>query len=87
LHENVAASPLADLTDAQYDQLRATLQSAEATGLHLNAVDPFMRGYVVLARGAAEHGYVMTFVAVAIIAAVGAALVAWLVRKPPAVAA
>jgi EmrB/QacA subfamily drug resistance transporter len=84
LHENVAASPLRDLTDAQYEQLRVTLQAAEATGLHINAVDPFMRGYVVLARGAAEHGYVMTFVAVAVIAAVGAALVAWLVRKPPA---
>jgi hypothetical protein len=28
----------------------------------------------------------MTFVAVAVIAAVGAALVAWLVRKPPALA-
>jgi MFS family permease len=86
LHANVEASPLSNLTDAQYAQLRHTLESAEATGLHLQAIDPFMRGYVLIARGAAQHGYVMTFVAVAVIAAVGAALVAWLVRKPPALA-
>jgi EmrB/QacA subfamily drug resistance transporter len=86
LHANVDASPLSNLTEAQYAQLRHTLESAEATGLHLQAIDPFMRGYVLIARGAAQHGYVMTFVAVAVIAAVGAALVAWLVRKPPAVA-
>jgi len=84
LHERIEASPLANLTAEQYTQLRDTLQSAEATGLHFNAIDPFMRGYVLIARGAAEHGYTMTFLAVAAIAVVGAVLVAWLVRKPAA---
>jgi EmrB/QacA subfamily drug resistance transporter len=82
LHADVDASPLAKLDEAQYMQLRDTLQSAEATGLHLQAVDPFMRGYVLLARTASEHGYVLTFVSVSVIAAIGAILVGWLVRKP-----
>jgi len=84
LHERVDASPLADLTQSQYDQLRATLQAAEATGLRFDEIDPFMQGYVLIARGAAQHGYTMTFLAVAVIGLVGAALVAWLVRRPPA---
>ena len=43
-----------------------------------------MQGYVLIARGAAQHGYTMTFLAVAVIGLVDAALVAWLVRRPPA---
>jgi EmrB/QacA subfamily drug resistance transporter len=82
LHSGIDASPLKDLTDQQYGQLRALLQGAEATGLHFDQVDPFMRGYVLIARHAAEHGYTVTFLAVAAIAAVGAVLVGLLVRRP-----
>jgi EmrB/QacA subfamily drug resistance transporter len=84
LHEKIDASALANLTAHQYGQLRETLLGAEATGLHIHNVDPSMRGYVEIARGAAEHGYTMTFLVVALIAAVGAVLVGWLVRKPSA---
>lgn len=83
LHDRINASPLPDLSDTRYELLRSTLQAAESVGLHWQALDVEIQPYVRVARSAAEHGYATAFSAVAVLALVGAALVAWLVRVPP----
>jgi EmrB/QacA subfamily drug resistance transporter len=84
LQARVDASSLPDLTDRSEDVLRDTLQAAEATGLHPSHLEGTLHGYVLIARNASDHGYEMVFLTVAVIAAVAAVLVAWLVRRPPA---
>ncbi len=82
LHELIDASPLKDLTAAQYGALRRSLVAAEATGLrpsHFHRLE----AYLFPAQTAASDGYSAAFLATAVVALVGAALVAWLVRKPP----
>jgi hypothetical protein len=82
LYENVDASPLADLTTAQYGSLKASLLAAEQTGLKPSAFDPSLVDYLRLTRDAARFGYVVAFLAMAAIALVGLACTAWLVRRP-----
>ena len=76
-------SSLKDLTSKTGAELRNALHAAEATGLNPHTFDRSVRVYLRVARSASDHGYSVTFVAVAIVAAAGAALVAWLVRAPP----
>jgi EmrB/QacA subfamily drug resistance transporter len=83
LHERINSGPLPDLSDARYEVLRTTLQSAESVGLHWQTLDVSIQPYVLVAGRAADHGYATTFYAVAVLALLGAALVAWLVRRPP----
>ena len=83
LHERIDASPLPNLSDARYELLRSTIQAAESVGLHWRALDVDIQPYVRVAERAAEHGYATAFSAVAVLALAGAALVAWLVRRPP----
>ena len=85
LHAGVRASPLPDLSDASYAAMRSALEAAESTGLHPHSFDPALRGYLGVAREAANGGYAVTFVAVAVLSAVAAGLVAWLVRRPDVV--
>lgn len=66
-------------------ELKAQLQAAEATGLRPKQFDPALLEYLRPARSASDHGYAVAFIAVAIIAALGMAAVAWLVRPPPTV--
>ncbi len=87
LHRVIDASPLPALDDTSGPALRDALQHAEATGLHVSAFDPELQRYIDLAGEAAIHGYSITFVAVAVLALLGAAATAWLVRKPPVAAA
>lgn len=82
LHERIDASSLANLTDAQYEQLRAAIQHAEETGLRPAHFDPAYVDYLRPAFAASQHGYVVAFLTVAAIAAVGAVVTAWLVRRP-----
>jgi EmrB/QacA subfamily drug resistance transporter len=84
LFEIVGRSPAPDLTERSGDRLRAALDAAEATGLHPDAFDPQLRTYLEMAGEASAHGYSVTFAAVAVLAAIGAVAVAWLVRRPPA---
>ena len=70
LHEGVNASRLPDLSAASYRALKAGIEAAETTGLRVEAFNVKLQAYLV------------TFLAVAGIALVGSALVAWLVRKP-----
>ena len=83
LHELVDRGPLKDLTNAQYERLRAGLQSAEQTGLHASHFDPALVSYLFPARSASEYGYSVAFVAVSLISLLGLAAAAWLVRRPP----
>jgi EmrB/QacA subfamily drug resistance transporter len=82
LHHRVDRSRLPDLTDQQYAQLRHALEGAEQTGLHPAHFDPNLAGYLRPAYEASQHGYTVAFLAVTAIALVGAAVTAWLVRKP-----
>jgi EmrB/QacA subfamily drug resistance transporter len=84
LHRIVAASPLPDINDTNGPTLRTALEHAEATGLHPDAFGPQLLRYVEYAGEAATRGYSVTFVAVAVLALLGAAATAWLVRKPTA---
>jgi MFS family permease len=84
LHRTIDASPLPNLDDTSGPVLRSALEHAEATGLHPSAFDPELKSYIELAGQAASHGYSITFIAVTVLALVGAAATAWLVRKPSA---
>ena len=83
LHARVNASPLPDLGNASYQALRASIQAAEATGLQVSQFSPSLRAYLPIAEGASVQAYMVTFITVAVLATIGAVLVAWLVRKPP----
>jgi EmrB/QacA subfamily drug resistance transporter len=87
LVEAVDRSRLPDLTERTGGALRGALQGAEATGLRADLVDPALRRYLTVAREASDRGYAVTFVVVAVIALVGAVVVAWLVRRPSALVA
>ena len=82
LHENVDTGPLQDLTNQQAEALRAGIMAAESTGLRPEHFDPSLVQYLFPAKTAAEHGYAITFIAVSVVAAIGLAAVAMLVRKP-----
>jgi EmrB/QacA subfamily drug resistance transporter len=84
LIERINHSSLADLTSKTGAELRNALHAAEATGLNPHTFDRSVRVYLRVARSASDHGYSVAFIAVAIAAAVGACLVAWLVRAPVA---
>jgi EmrB/QacA subfamily drug resistance transporter len=84
LHRIVAASPLPDIDNVNGPALREALDHAEATGLHPDAFSPELLRYVEYAGEAATRGYSVTFIAVGVLALLGAAATGWLVRKPPA---
>ncbi|MFL5836185.1 MAG: MFS transporter [Solirubrobacteraceae bacterium] len=82
LHEGVNSGRLPDLSDASYRALKAGIEAAETTGLRVEAFSVKLQAYLGIARDASEQAYLVTFLAVAGIAIIGSALVAWLVRKP-----
>ncbi|MGE3286002.1 MAG: MFS transporter [Pseudonocardia sp.] len=82
LHERVDNGPLPDLSDSQYQTLRADLEAAEQTGLHPAQFDPALADYLTPAREAAAIGYATAFLAVTVIAAIGVVVCLWLVRRP-----
>jgi EmrB/QacA subfamily drug resistance transporter len=84
LTDAVSRSSLPDLTEGSGGALRGVLESAEATGLHPDQLDPEVLGYVELAGQASSQAYAVVFITVSVLAAIGALVVAWLVRKPAA---
>ena len=82
LHARVNASSLPDLSAASSRALKAGIEAAETTGLRVEAFSVKLQAYLGIARDASDQAYLVTFLAVAGIACLGAALVAWLVRKP-----
>ena len=63
--------------------LKDQIGAAESTGLDPSAFDPALIKYLIPARDASDFGYSVTFLAVSVIALIGLAAVAFLVRKPP----
>jgi EmrB/QacA subfamily drug resistance transporter len=82
LHARVNASSLPDLSAASSRALKAGIEAAETTGLRVEAFSVKLQAYLGIARDASDQAYLVTFLAVAGIAFLGAALVARLVRKP-----
>jgi len=82
LHEQVDASPLADLDATGYAKLRDALVSAEGTGLRPAQFDENLRSYLRPAFHAAQRGYMVAFLAMSAIALLGLVATAWLVRRP-----
>ncbi len=82
LHWNIDSSPLADLTDAQYEQLRSDLLAAEATGLDPHSFDAAYTDYLSSALHASAFGMGFAFLAVSVLSLAGLIAVVRLVRKP-----
>ncbi len=82
LHHLIDTGPLKDLTDKQYAALRAALQAAEQTGLNSKHFDPSLTLYLHPAYKASDRGYSAAFLAVSVIALLGAVVSARLVRRP-----
>jgi EmrB/QacA subfamily drug resistance transporter len=83
LHYLIDTGPLKNLSDKQYEALRSALVAAEQTGLHPKQFgDQALVHYLLPALRASERGQAFAFVAVAVIALLGAALGARLVRRP-----
>ncbi len=70
------------LTKAQGNQLRNALQAAEQTGLKPHHFDQSLIHYLIPAFEASKLGYGADFIAVTIVAVIGALCTARLVRKP-----
>jgi EmrB/QacA subfamily drug resistance transporter len=82
LNERVDASSLPDLTPNSGAALKGTLDAAEASGLKFGSIDPALRDYILVARDASNTGFSVTFITIAVLAAIACGLMAWLVRKP-----
>jgi hypothetical protein len=81
LHANVDASPLKDLTSAQYGQLRDDIVAAEQTGLRPKSFDPRFAGYLHSALDASNWGYTAAFLATSLLAIAGLFVVWRLIRN------
>ena len=81
LHSRIASSPLPNLRDQGYETLRAAIIKAEDTGLDISRFPKAYVDYLYIAERAADRGYTVVFLAVAVLAATGI-FVAQRVRKP-----
>jgi EmrB/QacA subfamily drug resistance transporter len=81
LHSDINASPVKDLTNRGFENLKAAIIAAEDTGLDPSRFPHSLVGYLHSALDASERGYAVAFVAVAMLAACGA-LVSRMVHKP-----
>jgi EmrB/QacA subfamily drug resistance transporter len=82
LHANINASTSKNLTNAQYQQLKADIIAAEQTGLRQSSFDPRFVAYLKSTLDASNWGFTAAFLATSVLAIAGL-LVAWrLVRKP-----
>jgi MFS family permease len=84
LHAEIDARGLPPLTEQTGDQLRDALTAAEQVGLHVDTFDPRVAEYIYATRAASDFGYSVTFLLTTVLALVGLAATAWLVRKPAA---
>lgn len=82
LHTNIDASPLRNLTNAEYQQLKTHLIAAEQTGLHRSSFNPTFVPYLNSALDASNWGYTAAFLATTLLATAGMLAVWRLVRKP-----
>ena len=80
LKANIDASPLTDLTDAQYAALRDDIVAAEQTGLRPQSFDPSFVEYLQSALNASAWGMSAAFGVTALLGVAGVAVVWRLVR-------
>jgi MFS family permease len=81
----VGAGPLHSISHRQAEQLKNAIEAAEQTGLSARHFNPALLRYLAPADRAATLGYTAAFLAVSIVAVVGAVVVSRLVRRPAAV--
>lgn len=74
---------LPPLTPERGVELRDALAEAQQTGLEVSRFDPRVAEYLEVARTASDRGYMVAFLAVTLLAVIGAVTSAWLVRRPP----
>jgi len=84
LASEIDAAGMPRLDAATGEAFKEGIQAAEQTGLRPGAFDPALLRYLVPAENASDFGYSVTFLAVTVLALVGAAVTAFLVRKPAA---
>jgi EmrB/QacA subfamily drug resistance transporter len=72
-------------TDAELEHFRASMDAAEATGLHPHTFDRVDYEILQAATHASHVGYIVTFSVMAVLALAGMVLVARFVHRPPAV--
>ncbi|PVZ12111.1 MFS transporter [Actinomycetospora cinnamomea] len=83
LADQVEARGLPPLTPDSGSELRDALEAAEQTGLRIDTFDPRVVSYLDAAERASDHGYMVAFLAVTVLALVGVVTSALLVRRPP----
>jgi MFS family permease len=81
-HANIDASPLKNLTPAQYAQLKDDIVASEQTGLHPTTFDPAFVDYLRAVLDASNWGFSMAFLATTLLALAGMVTVWRSVRKP-----
>ena len=82
----IDAGPGHGLTAREGQQLKEALQAAEQTGLKPHHFDPTLVQFLKPAAAASDRGYVAAYLAVTVVALIGMAVVARLVRRPAVVA-
>ncbi|MFC5139160.1 MFS transporter [Actinomycetospora rhizophila] len=82
LVDGVAERGLPPLTPERGIELRDALADAQQTGLVPRTFDPRVAEYLEVAERASDQGYVAAFLAVTVLAVIGAVTSAWLVRRP-----
>ena len=82
LFDGVAERGLPPLTPDRGAELRDALAQAQQTGLVPSTFDPRVAEYLEVARQASDRGYMVAFLAVAVLSVIGAVTSAWLVRRP-----
>ena len=82
LESEIEARGMPRLDAATGAAFKEGIQAAEQTGLRPGAFDPALTQYLIPAQNASDFGYSVTFIAVTVLALIGAAVTAFLVRKP-----
>jgi EmrB/QacA subfamily drug resistance transporter len=83
LYDGVAERGLPALSAEAGSQFRDAIEGAEQTGLRPETFDPRFAEYLLIADRASDHGYMVAFLAMSVLAVVGVVTSAWLVRRPP----
>ncbi len=82
LTASISHSTLPGFSAGEGQRFKDALLSAEQTGLSSKHFDPRFVHYLPLAQRASDHGYVVALLTVSVLAALGALIVGWLVRRP-----
>jgi len=82
LYADMAAAPGPALDRDTLGRLKDVLLGEEQTGLNPKDFGDYVQSYLIPAKEASNVGYAVTFLAVTVLALIGAAAAWWLVRRP-----